>query len=68
MNAINVVENVVGIETSEGSCATSIPGYIDGVSSSWTVVIDFEFIVVRVAVELSPNDVVETVDDATVFA
>lgn len=68
MGSVDVVKMIIGIQFDESRCATSIPCDINGVLCSWAVVINFKFVSMRMAVELSANDLMESVDDATIFA
>lgn len=67
MNAINIVHDVVRVDPVEGSGTTSIPCNIHGVLSGRAVIVHFKFIEMRMSIKLSADNIVESIDDATIF-
>lgn len=67
MNPINIVQQIIGINSWEARRCTSVPCNIDCVGGAWSIVKNFEFILMRVTVELPTDDHMEPVDDATIF-
>jgi hypothetical protein len=50
------------------SCAASIPCNIYSMLSAWAIVENFKFIEMRMSIELSSNDHVESINDSAIFS
>lgn len=67
MNPINIIQNVVWIKWLKSRGPTTIPCNRHSMVSTWAIIINFKFVHVRMAVELSANDHMESVNNATIF-
>lgn len=67
MCAVDVVHAVVRIDEREWCTTAGVPCNVDGVRRGSAVILNLEFIAMRVSVELAADDSVVAVDDASVL-